>query len=160
MAGASFNWNGHQPSGSKLLAHGPSGLPFSEENEFHLSERYVEILTRVMNDEVEFYKITPQSDQLTAHDPFRVFALAEEGRQYMVFSIKGEPFSLFAGEGEYSNNVWIDTRTGEQQSAPDVTGHGALEITPKGNDNRHEWPPSVSFKPPSTDSDWVLILRE
>jgi len=160
MAGASFNWNGHQPEGSKLEAHGPNGLPFSEENEFHLSERYVEILTRVMNDEVEFYKLTPQSDQLTAHDPFRVFALAEEGRQYMVFSIKGEPFSLFAGEGEYLNNVWIDTRTGEQQSAPDVTGHGALEITPKGNGNRHEWPPSVSFEPPSTDSDWVLILRE
>ena len=160
MAGASFNWNGHQPEGSKLQAHGTNGLPFSEENEFHLSERYVEILTRVMNDEVEFYKLTPQSDQLTAHDPFRVFALAEEGRQYMVFSIKGEPFSLFAGEGEYSNNVWIDTKTGEQQSTPEVTGHGALEITPKGNGNRHEWPPSVSFEPPSTDSDWVLILRE
>lgn len=160
MAGASFNWNGHQPEGSKLEAHGPNGLPFSEENEFHLSERYVEILTRVMNDEVEFYKLTPQSDQLTAHDPFRVFALAEEGRQYMVFSIKGEPFSLFADEGEYSNNVWIDTKTGEQQGAPNVTGHGALEITPKGNGNRHEWPQPVSFEPPSTDTDWVLVIRK
>ena len=160
MAGASFNWNGHQPEGSKLEAHGPNGLPFSEENEFHLSERYVEILTRVMNDEVEFYRLTPQSDQLTAHDPFRVFALAEDGRQYMVFSIKGESFSLFADEGEYSNNVWIDTKTGEQQGAPNVTGHGALEITPKGNGNRHEWPQPVSFEPPSTDTDWVLVIRK
>jgi hypothetical protein len=158
MGGASFNWNGHS-SEYKLYAHGHDGLPFDEENEFRLSERYVEILTRVMNDEVEFYKLTPQSDQLTAHDPFRVFALVEEGRQYVVFSIKGEAFSLFLGEGEYKDNVWIDTKTGTRQAAPDVTGHGALEITSRGGGNRGEWPQSVTFEPPSTDTDWVLILR-
>jgi hypothetical protein len=159
MAGASFNWNGHQP-GSELYAHGPVGLPFSEENEFHLSERYVEILTRVMSDEVEFYRMTPQSDQLTAHDPFRVFALIEENRQYIVFSIKGEPFSLFLPKGEFANNIWIDTKTGEQQSVGSVAGHGSLEITERGGGNRSEWPQPVSFEPPSTDTDWVLVLRK
>ena len=159
MAGASFNWNGHQ-SEYELLAHGPDGLPFSEENEFYQSEQYVEILTRVMNDDVEFHKLTPQSDQLTAHDPFRVFALTEAGRQYLVFSMKGEEFSLFMDEGNYSDNIWIDTKTGEQRATPDVIGYGALEITPRGNGNRDEWPQSVRFEPPNTETDWVLVLRK
>ncbi|HEX7071040.1 MAG TPA: DUF5060 domain-containing protein [Rhodothermales bacterium] len=158
MAGASFNWNGHS-SEYDLRAHGPTGLPFDEQNEYHQSERFVEIIARVMNDEVEFYKLTPQNDQLTAHDPFRVFALAETGRQYVVFSIQGEPFSLFLGEGEYASNVWIDAKTGRQQPAPRVTGHGALEIVSGGGGHREEWPPSVSFVPPSTDTDWVLVVR-
>lgn len=158
MAGASFNWNGHS-SEYDLRAHGPTGFPFDRQNEYRESERYVEIIARVMNDEVEFYKLTPQSNQLTAHDPFRVFALVEEGRQYVVFSIAGEPFSLFLGEGEYASNVWIDTRTGRQQPAPRVTGHGALEIVSRGGGNRDEWPSPVSFAPPSTDTDWVLVVR-
>jgi hypothetical protein len=158
MAGASFNWNGHS-SEHQLYAHGPDGLPFSEENEFRQSAQYVDILTRVMNDEVEFYKLTPQSDQLTNHDPFRVFALIETGRQYLVFSIKGEPFSLFLEDGEYGNNVWIDTKTGVQQSAPGVTGYGAIEITPRGGNNRDEWPQSIEFEPPDKDTDWVLVVR-
>lgn len=158
MAGASFNWNGHS-SEYQLYAHGSDGLPFSEDNEFSLSEQYVEILTRVMNDEVEFYRLTPQSDQLTGHDPFRVFALLEEGQQYLVFAMKGEPFSLFLGEGKYTNNAWIDTKTGEKQAVPSVIGYGAIEITSRGGGNRDEWPQSVSFKPPNMDTDWVLVLR-
>lgn len=158
MAGASFNWNGHS-SEYDLRAHGPTGLPFDEENEYSESERYVEIIARVMNDEVEFYKLTPQSDQLTAHDPFRVFALVETGRQYVVFSIAGEPFSLFLGEGEYTNNAWIDAKTGNKQPAPRVTGHGALEIVSGGGRDRDRWPQAVSFVPPDTDTDWVLIVR-
>jgi hypothetical protein len=158
MAGASFNWNGHA-SEYELRAHGPDGLPFDEENEYSASERYVEIIARVMNDEVEFYKLTPQSDQLTAHDPFRVFALVEAGRQYLVFSIAGEPFSLFLGEGEYANNAWIDAKTGEKRPAPRVTGHGALEIVSGGGGNRDRWPQAVRFVPPDTGTDWVLVVR-
>lgn len=159
MAGASFNWNGHQ-SEYELQAGGPEGLPFSDENDFHRSERYVEILTRVMNDEVEFHKLTPQSNQLTQHDPFRVFALVETSRQYLVFTMEGEPFSLFLGEGDYTDNIWIDTTTGDQRPAPDVTGRGALEITEKGNNSRGTWPPSISFQPPDAETDWVLLLRK
>jgi hypothetical protein len=159
MAGASFNWNGHSPE-SRLAARGSEGLPFDDDHEFRLSERYVEILTRSMNDEVEFYRLTPQSDQLTDHDPFRVFALVEKGRQYMVFAMKGEPFALFLDKGEYTNNVWIDTKTGKQQAVPTVAGFGALDITPKGNGERDQWPQSVRFEPPNTDSDWVLVLRK
>jgi hypothetical protein len=159
MAGASFNWNGHS-SENNLYAGGPTGLPFNEINEYHLSERYIEILTRIMNEKVAFHKLTPQSDQLTAHDPFRVFALIEEGQQSVVFSIKGDPFSLFVAEGDYTNNVWIDTKTGQEQTAPNVTGLGALEVKPRGYRSRESWPTPLSFTPPSTDTDWLLILRK
>jgi len=158
MAGASFNWNGHS-SEYDLRAHGPDGLPFSEANDFHVSESYVDILTRVMNDDVEFYKLTPQSDQLTDYDPFRVFALVETGRQYLVFSMNGEPFSLFLGDGEYSDNTWIDAKTGERRAVPAVTGHGDLEINADGPGDRDSWPQPVRFDPPGTDTDWVLVLR-
>jgi hypothetical protein len=112
-----------------------------------------------MNDEVEFYKLMPQSDQLTAHDPFRVFALAEKGRQYLVFAMDGEPFSLFLGAGEYSNNAWIDAKTGARQAVPAVTGHGALDFNGKDVGERDSWPQPVRFEPPDTDTDWVLVLR-
>jgi hypothetical protein len=142
-----------------LNTGGPEGLPFSDENDFRRSERYVEILTRVMNDEVEFHTMTPQSNQLTEHDPFRVYALAQTGRQYLVFAMEGEPFSLFLGEGDYTDNTWIDVKTGDPHAVSDVSGQGALDITDKGTNNRASWPAPVKFNPPDTDTDWVLVLR-
>ncbi|MEP1445287.1 MAG: DUF5060 domain-containing protein [Paraglaciecola sp.] len=159
MAAASFNWNGAE-SEKGLYAKGPYGLPIYKENPFYASSRYIDLIERVMNEEVQFYKLTPQSDQLTRHDPFRVFALIEEGQQYVVYSIKGEPFSLFLSEGTYNNNVWINTKTGEKQPATAVTGLGSLLIIPKGYKSREEWPQSVSFTPPSNNTDWLLIVRK
>lgn len=159
MAGASFNWNGAE-SEKGLYAHGQYGLPVHKDNPFYTSAQYVDIIGNVMNNDVVFHKLTPQSDQLTGHDPFRVFALVEEGEQYLVFSMHGEPFSLYLAEGTYDNNIWINAKTGEKQPANKVTGHGALDVSPKGNNNRDEWPQSVSFTPPGTDTDWVLVLRK
>jgi len=157
MAGASFNWNGHA-SENELRAGGPEGLPFSEENEFHKSAKYIDILSKVMSEDLAFYKMTPQPDQLSAHDPFRVFALAETGKQYAVFSMKGEPFSLFLGEEIYADNKWVNTKTGEEVSLPQIKGFGALPAGISFNE-RDTWPQAVSFTPPSADTDWVLILK-
>ena len=159
MAGASFTWNGHS-SEDGLYAHGPNGLPFGDDNVFSLSERYVEILTQVMTNEVAFHRLAPQSDQLTAHDPFRVFALVEEGRQYLVFSMNGEPFSVFVDVGEYANNIWVDAKSGIRRPVSAVTGNGSLRISSTGTRIRSEWPRPVSFVPPTRSSDWVLILRK
>jgi len=159
MAGASFNWNGHSAE-YELYANGPDGLPFNDQNAFSASERAIELLTRVMNDEVEFFRMTPQGNQLTGQDPYRVFALAETGRQYVVFSMEGEPFSLFLAEGDYANNVWIDAKTGKQKRAPSVTGRGALDLERHTTDNRETWPEPVAFKPPNAGTDWVLVVRK
>ncbi len=157
IAGASFNWNGHS-SENELRATGPDGLPFSPENDYHRSAEYIDILSDVMTSEVSFFNMTPQPDQLTAHDPFRVFAMAETGREYAVFSIKGEPFSLFLGEGAYKANVWVNTKTGERLPAQNVEGFGALPEGAKFSD-RDAWPKAVSFSPPSRDTDWLLLVR-
>jgi hypothetical protein len=143
--GASFNWNGHLKE-YELYASGPIGLPFNEENPFTASEKYVDIVARVMNEEVAFYRMTPQDGLLRQHDAMRVWALAEEGRQYLVFSSYGEPFALCLAEGNYTNNIWIDAKTGAQTRVPPVSA--------AGKDSE-----PVSFRPPSTAADWVLILR-
>jgi len=144
-AGASFNWNGHAKE-YELYSDGPIGLPFNDANPYTRSEAYVDLIARVMNHEVEFYKMSPDDDQLTGHDPFRVYALVETGRQYLVFAMHGEPFALRLAEGRYANNVWIDAKTGRQTKVDPVSGPGSTGDP-------------VHFDPPSRTTDWVLILR-
>ncbi len=143
--GASFNWNGHMKE-YELYASGPIGLPFNEENPYKLSERYVDIVSQVMSKEVAFYRMTPQDGLLRQHDAMRVWALAEEGRQYLVFASHGEPFALSLAQSDYTNNIWIDAKTGAQTKAASVVGHGRTGDP-------------VHFEPPSRTTDWILILR-
>ncbi len=143
--GASFNWNGHLKE-YELYASGPTGLPFNEDNPFTASEEYIDILARVMNEEVAFYRMTPQDGLLRRHDAMCVWALAEEGKQYLVFASHGEPFALCLAEGSYTNNIWIDAKSGVRTKVDPVSGHGKTGAP-------------VPFDPPSRTTDWVLILR-
>ncbi|MBN1763779.1 MAG: DUF5060 domain-containing protein [Sedimentisphaerales bacterium] len=143
--GASFNWNGHLKE-YELYAGGPIGLPFNEENPFQASEKAIDILTRVMNEEVAFYRMTPQDDLLKQHDAMRVWALVETGRQYLVFAGQGESFAMQLAKGEYLNNIWIDAKTGEKTKVRPVV------VSNDEND-------PVLFRPPTQKTDWVLILR-
>ena len=144
-AGASFTWNGHEKE-YELYAGGPSGLPFNEQNPFKASERYVEILTEVMRKEVEFPKMRPHDELLANHQVLRVYALAEPGQQYLVFTPQGESFALKLEEGEYNRNSWVDAKTGKKTPAPGERGEGAEK--------------PVAFTPPNQKTDWVLILRK
>jgi len=143
--GASFNWNGHAKE-YELYASGPIGLPFNEDNPYKLSEQYVDIVRQVMNEEVAFYRMTPQDGLLKQHDAMRVWALAEQGRQYLVFAGYGEPFALHLAEGRYTDNIWIDAKTG------DKTKVRPLSVPSDKSD-------PVAFTPPTLDTDWVLIVR-
>ena len=143
-AGASFNWNGHAKE-YELYAGGPTGLPFNDENPFTLSERYVQIVADVMNHEVAFYRMRPDDTLLSKHQVLDVYALAEPGRQYLVFSMDGKPFSLTMEPGRYASVKWIDTRTGEQVAHPAVTVEGE--------------PRAVAFVCPGDETDWVLVAR-
>jgi hypothetical protein len=144
-AGASFNWNGHEGE-EQLYARSYTGLPFNnDKNPFTNSARYVDVVADVMTREVEFYRMQPHDELLAGQQVLRVYALAEPGRQYLVFAPDGEPFGLKLETGEYSNNVWINTRDGKRTPAPAVTGRGDKE--------------PVSFRAPGKETDWVLILR-
>lgn len=141
--GASFNWCGHTEE-TGLYAYGPDGLPFEEDNEYLESEKQISILTRVMNEEVEFYRMLPHDDVLVNYDPFKVWALAASG-QYLAFSTDGESFGLLLRRGNYGNNIWLDAKTGAKMPVEDY------RITVNSTE--------VTFEPPNTNSDWVLILR-
>ena len=145
-AGASFCWNGHARE-YDLCVRGPEGMPFhGDDNPYTVSAKYMDILADVMNNEVNFYRMTPHDSVLTDHDPFRVWCLAEAGRQYLVFAGHGEPFAIKPAGGFYQNNAWIDTKTGTKTPVDPVLIQ-TDDVTP------------VTFAPPSRDTDWVLILR-
>lgn len=141
-AGASFTWCGHHESG-KLMAKGPQGLPFSDENKYTSYAKEIDILGGVMTEGVSFHSMTPQDELLSDHDKHRVWCLAESGKQYLVFSSQGKSFSLTPAAGEYTSNFWINTKTGAEESIPLITATG-----------------KKAFTPPNTNTDWVLVLRK
>jgi hypothetical protein len=144
-AGASFNWNGHEGE-EQLYAYGFTGLPFdNDKNPFTNSVRCINVLADVMNHEIEFHKMEPSDPLLMDHQVLRVYALAERGRQYLVFAPDGEPFSLKLEPGEYSTQVWIDAKDGRRVVGPRVTSPGTNS--------------PVAFASPSRETDWVLVLR-
>lgn len=156
-AGASFCWNGHAKE-YELVVRGPEGMPFhGDDNPYTVSAGYIDVLTNVMNDEVPFYRMDPRDHLLTHHDPFRTWCLAEQGKVYLVFSASGEPFRLHVAAGTYGDNVWIDAKTGEQQS------FSALEVSEgelatEAADERRIGTKGIDVTPPNTDTDWVLVL--
>lgn len=144
-AGSSFTWNGHA-SEYDLFASGPEGLPFDEANPYIKSEKCMRILADVMNNKVEFFKMNPFDKLLEDHPALDVYALAEPGEQYLVFSTKGAGFSINIVKGEYSKVYWIDAINGNQEPAKSVSVTKEKE--------------KVIFEPPSVSSDWILMIRK
>jgi hypothetical protein len=141
-AGASFNWNGHQAE-EGLEAFGDNGLPFnSDSHPYAASARELDILGDIMTQQVAFFRMTPNDSLLSSHDSQAVWCLAEPGSQYLVFSAGGNSFSLDVAAGNYATSAWIDAKTGATQNAPAVAG-GSVQ----------------QFSPPSSSTDWVLVLR-
>ena len=144
-AGASFTWCGH--AGEKeLYASGPIGLPFNDANPYAISEKEISILSDIINNEVEFYKMVPNDKILANHPAMDVYALSETGSQYLVFSPKGNPFSLELEEGEYMANKWIDAKTGEESACQNIVINGDKE--------------SINFVPANQSTDWILIVKK
>lgn len=144
-AGASFTWCGHAGE-EALYASGSEGLPFNSENNYQESEKYIRILSGIMNNEVAFYKMNPNDKLLSKHRALDVYALAEKGKQYLVFSTNGETFSLELEKGTYTQLKWVDAKTGIGQ------GLESLEITEESE--------KIDFQAPSTKTDWILIVRQ
>jgi len=127
-----------------MVVRGPEGLPFfDDDNPYEPLADAIDILAGVMNNNVVFFRMTPADSLLSGVDSRRVWCLAEAGRQYLVFATGGDPFNLQVAAGQYGNIRWIDAKTGEMTDADHV---GQVSAGPR------------SFVPPSTTTDWVLIL--
>lgn len=161
-AGASFCWNGHARE-YELYVRGPEGMPFhGKDNPYTESARYIDIVAEVMTEEVAFHRMSPSDFLLTDRDPLRVWCLAEPGQQYLVFATAGEAFTLHLTPGNYSDNVWVNTKTGAQRRARAVQVNGtdiSTERSPILPDERRIGTKAVSFAPPNHRTDWVLLVR-
>lgn len=147
-AGASFAWNGHQgavAAGLPLTAHGPQGLPFyGDENPHAATARQIDLLAKLMTEQVSFYRMSPHDDLLSGHNAQFVWCLAEPGAQYLVFATMGGSFALTLAPGAYRHNQWIDAKTGATQPID------AIETTDSV---------AQAFTAPDTTTDWVLVVR-
>ncbi len=144
-AGASFTWCGHSGEG-QLFAYGSEGLPFSEDHPYHPSKKYIDILSETMNKDVQFYKMIPSDHLLADHPALDVYALAETGEQYLVFTTKGASFSLQIDEGHYTTCLWIDAKNANKVLKK------AISVQ---NDEK-----TVFFKPPDNQTDWILVVKK
>lgn len=148
LAGGSFTWQ-DMPS---CEFDDPSSAMFSWPSATPMVDR-LEVLYRVMTQDLAFHRMAPRNDLLggcwNAFDrngpvpASPCYALAEPGKQYVVFKEDGGAFNLTVDAGSY-RATWIDTRTGARQAANGgaVTGTGA----------------PVPFISPSTSTDWALLL--
>lgn len=143
-AGASFTWNGHA-SEYDLYAYGSEGLPFGEDNEYTTSTKYIDILTTVMQENVDFFKMSPHDELLADHAALDTYLLAEPGEQYLVFDARGFSFSIKMEAGNYENVMWVDAKTGKEFI------EDAFEL--KADEK-------VAFSAPDQITDWILIIRK
>ena len=157
-AGASFCWNGHAKEYG-MTAFGPEGIPFhGDDNPYTAAAGYIDVLFDVMGTEVEFARLEPSDHLLTEHDPYRVWCLAEVGKQYLVFAAHGEPFALHLPAGAYATK-WIDAKTGERRPGESLAV-AADEVAEKAPDERRNATRGVTLHSPSRDTDWVLVVKE
>ncbi|MCA9239080.1 MAG: DUF5060 domain-containing protein [Planctomycetales bacterium] len=158
-AGASFCWNGHAKE-YELAVRGPEGMPFhGADNPYTESAGYIDVLADVMSRDVRFHRMQPMDFLLTRQDPFRVWCLAEPGSQYLVFSTLGEPFRLHLAPGAYTNNFWVNAKTGEKHPYANLSVP-ADKLATDDPDERRNGTAGIDLRPPSNDTDWVLILRQ
>lgn len=141
-AGASFTWNGHAKE-YELYAGGEMGLPFNDENPYRESEEAISVLARVMNEELDFFRMEPHDELLKQCDYLSTYCLAEPGQQYLVYSINGGNFHLSLEPGHYKLK-WIKPASGEAEPVKEIQ-------VAAGSD--------VGFIPPDKNNDWVLVMK-
>jgi hypothetical protein len=130
-AAASFTWND--------LPSCDEGNESTDIFSWSNASRAVDVLTSVMTTKVNFAVLTPSQGLLSSAGS-NTYCLAQSGSQYLVYEEGGGSFTLNMSGGTYSAQ-WIDTKTGNSQSANGGSVSGG----------------SVSFTTPNSSTDWVLV---
>ena len=133
-AAGSFTWSDHPGCGNPAYSSDVLGTAESVD--------YIDTLFKVMEQDVVFYKMNPHDDLITNKSATEVWALAEPGKQYLVYAEAGADFNLSIASGTYTA-TWINTQTNTRQNANGGSVTGGTR----------------SFTPPSS-ADWVLILKK
>jgi hypothetical protein len=148
LAGGSFGWQDASGCSDGPIAdmlNWPAGDPVAKR---------LDVLYGMMTEEVAFERMTPHNELLSgcwnsfdrngAVPTAPCYALAEVGKQYVVYKESGGSFSLSLASGQYSA-TWVDTRSGARQPANGGAINSGGSV--------------VQFFAPSTSTDWVLLLQ-
>ena len=143
-AAASFTWSD--------LGHAPDDPYYSDQafTTYPSATKSIDVLNAIMTEKVPaFYKMSPADELLVAPAPDLTFCLAEQGKQYIVYSDAGAPFSLdttTAAAGAETAGLlkltWFDPTTGESKAGGTVPSASS----------------SVRLTPPTVNMHWVAML--
>ena len=75
---------------------------------------------------LEYWKMTPHNEVITSG--VRVYALAEPGRQYVIYAAAGGAFTVDLPAGDYTAHRF-DPRTGDELSLRDIPGETSYEFS-------------------------------
>lgn len=135
-----YTAGGYGSAGDKYL-YEPEGRPYMQSFwrdpvEYNDISHLIEFFT---GKGLEFWKMSGHNELLKSGE--RVYALAEPGKQYVIYSAKGSSFELFLEPGQYKARLF-NPSTGEDVSLGKR----------KGGDVR-------LFEPPD-NNDWVIYLKK
>jgi hypothetical protein len=98
-------------------------------------------------------------------NPEQVFCLANPGKEYIVYLVKGQTFAinLTHARGDLAT-TWYNPRTGEFTRVADVRVHQNMNELPEWMRGEHSWfnmhrHSQYEFTPPDLENDWVLHLK-
>jgi len=130
MAAASINF-------ADMEGHSTSGFSGTMDLEKKNQYRH-DIIRQVWDffDEIPFYKMNPRQDLVT-----NGFALAEEGKQYLVYLPHGGSLDVKVESGQEYEVLWINPRNTSDRQGEHVITDGKGLVSP------------------AEESDWLLYLR-
>lgn len=112
-----------------------------------------------------YQSMTPANAYLSSCNPEEVFCLAEIGREYIVYLVRGQTFKLNLSHARLLKACWYNPRSGEYLTAWEIRVPQSMLEVPMENEGDKGWykmykEQNISFTPPDCENDWVLHLKE
>ncbi len=119
-AGASFSWNDLPGKSGECV--------MKSDDIFHTkADEYLDILYRVFEDEIIFYRMQPADELLNGYSG-NAYLLAEKSKQYLIYLEQGGSVTLDLSEAANTSKfsaTWIDTKSGKKEKLPNpIQGGG------------------------------------
>ena len=110
--------------------------------------------------------MVPANAFLSECDHEQVFCLANPGKEYIVYMVRGQSFKLNLSHSKGTLEAcWYNPRNGEYMAAKDIYIIQSTGEFPHTNEGDRGWyrmhkAHNIGFSAPDHENDWVLYLKE